>query len=73
MSSCRPAVLVLSHAVCCAVLRCAMRTINRAALLWSARKARSRWPVSGLARPGMLLAYAAQPRSEAVRSRSELF
>lgn len=49
-SSCRPAVLCLSYAV----LRCAMRTINRAALLCSARKARSRWPVSGQARPGIV-------------------
>lgn len=38
-----------------AVLRCVMRTINRAALLWSAREARSRWPVYGQTRPGILL------------------
>lgn len=50
-SSCRPAVLFSAGVV----LRCAMRTMNRAALLWSAREARPRWLEYGLGRPGMLL------------------
>lgn len=47
------AVVLCSSVPCCAAMCSANDQSGRSAL--SARKARSRWPVDGLARPGKLL------------------